>query len=86
MFDDAINDALTQGRNGKGCVIVFASGNNLPTGKLTVNYPANSNPDIITVGSISNTGIISYFSNYGTALDIVAPGENIYTTDSADAP
>lgn len=77
IIDDAISNALTNGRSGKGCVVVFASGNNYSS---SVSYPANSNPDILAVGSINQFGNKSDFSNYGTALDIVAPGENVSTT------
>lgn len=78
IIDDAIRNALTLGRSGKGCVVVFASGNDA----RQVSYPANVNPDILAVGSISRNGKRSSFSNYGSALDIVAPGEDIITTFS----
>lgn len=81
LIDDAIRHALTSGRNGKGCVVVFASGNDY---QGIVAYPARSNPDIIAVGSISNVGMKSNFSQYGTALDVVAPGENIYSTTASN--
>jgi len=35
----------------------------------------------IAVGAVGSNGQRSNFSNYGTALDVVAPGVNIYTTD-----
>jgi len=76
ILDKAISDALTLGRNGSGCVVVFATGND----GSSVRYPANSHPDIITVGAIDNNGIIPSFSNYGTELDIMAPGVNIRST------
>lgn len=76
IIDDAILSALTEGREGKGCVVVFASGND----NAAVSYPANANPDIIVVGSISRNGRRSSFSNYGTELDIVAPGEDVCST------
>lgn len=77
IIDDAIYSALTNGRSGKGCVIVFASGNDYSS---SVAYPANSHSDIIAVGSINRNGNRSSFSNYGTALDIVAPGEDLTST------
>ena len=77
VIDDAIENALSFGRNGKGTVIVFATGNNAAS---TVNYPADCNPDILAVGAISSNGARASFSNYGTALDIVAPGQNILST------
>ena len=90
-----INNALTQGRNGKGSVIVFSSGNNNAS---SVNYPSNLN-GVISVGAIDRCGVRAgridivpqscdpWCSNcqpgsaYGSALSIVAPGTSIPTTD-----
>lgn len=58
VIDDAINRALTNGRGGKGCVVVFSSGNynaSSPIGSA-VNYPANCNPDILVVGASATCG------------------------------
>lgn len=76
VIDDAIDNALLNGRNGNGTIIVFATGNNYGA----VSYPANSNPDILSVGAITSNGTRSSFSNYGTQLDVVAPGSNILST------
>jgi subtilisin family serine protease len=88
IIDDAITAALTQGRNGKGMVVVFASGNENNT---AIRYPGNSNPDILVVGAISPCGqrkspsscdgVTNWGSCYGTQLDVVAPGVLIPTTD-----
>ena len=87
ILEDAIQDALDLGRSGKGCVVVFAAGND-NTG--TVSYPASAIDDIIAVGAMSpdgkrkNPSTIdgeTWGSNYGAALDIVAPGVKIPTTD-----
>ena len=89
---DQIDSALYYGREGKGCVVVFATGNiNLPT----VLYPANYNLDIIAVGAITPSmarkdtwdlyeepNIEWWGSNYGEALDVVAPGIFVPTTDT----
>ena len=80
-IESAIDSALYYGRNGKGCVVVFASGNKknvFPSD--SVSYPARYNPDILVVGSIDKDGDISTFSKHGSQLDIVAPGEDILTT------
>jgi subtilisin family serine protease len=77
VIDDAINNALTYGRNGLGCVILFASGNGYAS---AVAYPANSNPAIIAVGANTSTGSRADFSNYGNELDVVAPGVSVPTT------
>lgn len=75
ILDNAINDALLHGRNEKGTVVVFAAGNN-----GVLDYPANSNPDIICVGSIHSSGQRASGSGDGAQLDIVAPGAAIYST------
>ncbi len=75
-IDDAIDLALTSGRNGRGCIIVFAAGNE----STSVSYPANYRPEIIAVGAIENTGNKALYSNFGANLDIMAPGSNILST------
>jgi len=79
VLDEAIDNALTQGRNGLGTVVVFAAGND----DSNVSYPANSNPDIIAVGALSPCGerksptscdTEDWGSNFGNELDIMAPG------------
>lgn len=87
ILTDAIQAAITNGRNGLGCIVVFASGK----GNSSVNYPANAIPDIIAVGAMSPCGQRKsptscdgeswWGSNYGTTLDVVAPGVLIPTTD-----
>lgn len=84
----AIKHALQNGRNGKGCVVVFSAGNDNAS---CVNYPKEADPDIIVVGAMSpsaerksptsSDGEYWWGSNYGTALDVMAPGVLIYTTD-----
>lgn len=76
VIDDAINNALQNGRNGKGTIIVFATGNDYGA----VAYPANSNPNILSIGAITSSGTRSSFSNYGNQLDVVAPGSAILST------
>ncbi len=73
----AIRDAYNYGRLGKGCVVVFSSGNENIS---SVNYPASLS-EAIAVGSVDFNGVRSSFSNYNYALELSAPGEWIYTTD-----
>ncbi len=80
-LNDAIDYALTEGRNGKGCVVAFAAGNG-NTNQLA--YPANYHPDILAVGAMNpyaeRANYSSWGSNYGDGLDVMAPGVNIPTT------
>jgi len=85
-IETEISAALTQGRGSLGSLVVFASGNY----NSSVLYPASSNPDITVVGATSPCGQRKspsscdgegWGSNYGTTLDVVAPGVLIPTTD-----
>jgi hypothetical protein len=86
-LNTAITSAVNIGRNNNGCVLVAASGNGNAS---TVGYPARLE-NVIAVGAISQCGQrksptscdgeTTWGSNYGTALDVVAPGVKIYTTD-----
>ncbi len=69
---DAFAYAATNGRNGLGCIILIASGNDFQT---CVSYPANLS-NVTAVGGISGDGARSMYSNYGPALDIVAPSDD----------
>ena len=57
-------------------VVVFAAGND----NSSVWYPANLSK-VIAVGATDKNGIKAGFSNYGSDLDVVAPGVDIPTTD-----
>jgi hypothetical protein len=67
----AIGRARTQGRNGRGSIVVFASGN-LNEQFSGVTFPANVN-GVITVGAIDKNGNIWNYSSRGAEMDLVAP-------------
>lgn len=74
-FSNAISNARTLGRNSKGAVVVFSSGNanNSWSG---VQFPAKL-PGVITVGAINNQGNIWSYSSRGSELELVAPSGDI---------
>lgn len=79
-INSALDDATTNGRSGKGCVVAFSSGN---TSASCVNYPARYSA-VIAVGAFHNQGSRSSYSAYGPTLDIVAPSNGragVRTTD-----
>lgn len=82
LLESSIQNALENGRNGKGCVVVFAAGNQ---NSIQLDYPGRVFSDIITVGAIKSDNTrwedTSNGSSYGYDLDIMAPGHNIYTAD-----
>jgi len=61
----------------RGALIVAAAGN---SGASTLDYPARL-PNVVSVAAIDETGQRASFSNYGTGLDIAAPGDRILTLD-----
>lgn len=70
----AINRARIMGRNGKGSVVVFASGNS----SQNVNgvcFPGNVQ-GVLTVGAIDRNGNIQSYSKRGSEMDVVAPSGN----------
>lgn len=72
-----INNAVTYA-HGKGCIVVFSSGNK----GSAVSQPAAGAPSAtLVVGAIDRNGYKSDFSGYGSSLDVVAPGREIWTTD-----
>ncbi len=75
----AINRATTQGRGGRGSVVVFAAGNpsERSTGSIGgVSYPATL-PNVLAVGAINRNGTLTDYSPEGPELDIVAPSGHI---------
>ncbi len=78
-IEASIDSATVYGRNGLGTIVVASSGNSYPTSD-TPFFPANL-PNVIAVGSINRQGVVSSFSQRGYGLDVVAPGEEIVSTD-----
>ncbi|MFG0335005.1 MAG: S8 family serine peptidase [Maioricimonas sp. JB049] len=82
----AFERARTQGRAGKGSVVVVAAGNS----ESPVFYPGTL-PGVLTVGAsnqwdkrktkTSQDGEDWWGSNHGSTLDLLAPGVRIATTD-----
>ncbi|MFT5143514.1 MAG: subtilisin family serine protease, partial [Thalassolituus oleivorans] len=69
----ALDEALTHAAN-EGVIVVVSSGNDgLEAANVT---PAHAE-GVITVGSHGPAGKHSWFSNYGSTVDILAPGEDI---------
>jgi subtilisin family serine protease len=69
----ALDAALTHAAN-EGVIVVVSSGNDgLEAASIT---PAHAE-GVITVGSHGPDATHSWFSNYGSAVDILAPGEDI---------
>lgn len=88
----AINRAATEGRDGKGCVIVFASGNanrpingtiyergwmqNVLSGSTQWLNGFAVHPDVIAVSACTSLSRKSAYSNWGSNISVCAPSNN----------
>ena len=70
-------DAAAQALHNGGATVVVAAGN---SNADACGFSPARVPDMITVGSTTNTDTRSSFSNWGTCLDWFAPGSNITST------
>lgn len=89
-----LTQAATQGRNGKGCVIVFSAGNaNRPVSGSVVEqgWPRNAvsgptewlsgfavHPDIITVSACTSVNTKAAYSSWGKHVAVAAPSNNAH--------
>ncbi|MDX8343168.1 S8 family peptidase [Rossellomorea sp. YZS02] len=69
-----IKDAVKQATDA-GIIVVASAGND---GADMVNYPA-AFENVISVGATNDKNELAEFSTYGKSVDVVAPGEQIYS-------
>ena len=70
-------DAAVNGLISKGTTVVVAAGNN---GANACNYSPARVPAAITVAASTSSDTLASFSNRGSCVDIVAPGNSILST------
>ena len=75
-------NAAVAGAVSKGVTMVVAAGNN---GANACNYSPASEPSAITVGASDSSDARASYSNYGTCVDLFAPGTNITSTWNTSA-
>jgi subtilisin family serine protease len=81
-FSQGLQDAIARANNA-GILFIAAAGNSTYNCDTSIScYPGEyPNANVLSVASITSTGGISSFSNYGaTTVDIGAPGSSIVST------
>jgi subtilisin family serine protease len=80
-YSQALKDVIDAAHTA-GILFVAAAGNESNNNDLSPSYPGSfTSPNIISVASITRSGGLSWFSNYGlTSVDVGAPGSDIYST------
>ncbi|MGH9036440.1 MAG: S8 family serine peptidase, partial [Acidimicrobiia bacterium] len=81
VLQAAVNYAIA-----RDVVVVSAAGNLRPgIDPVEPHYPAACD-GVIAVGATDGSNNLAAFSNYGSWVDLVAPGVDIYTTNRASGP
>ena len=81
LLEESIDNAVTKGREGKGCVFVKSAGNITPAHPTSdISYPGDYSPDVLAVSNMTKDGSISPTSCYGPNLLVTAPGTDILST------
>jgi len=75
----AIKECVTEGRNGKGSVYLWAGGNGRQNGDNIAWDGYASSRYVIPVGAVDEHGIAAYYSEPGAALMAVVPSSSRYT-------
>jgi subtilisin family serine protease len=84
---DAMTTGILQGRDGKGIIYIFSSGNSFQSGDDTNLKGYTNNRFAITVGAVGKDGIHASYSTPGASLFVAAPGgdyENLSNFITAD--
>lgn len=74
--DTTTQNAINSARS-RGAVVVVAAGN---SNANAANYSPASCAGVITVAATNRSGSRAYYSNYGTVVDVAAPGGDVRTS------
>ncbi len=88
---DAYNEIFkllaTEGRNGKGVILIFAAGNERTNLDAQGINDESESPYVLSIAASTRQNTIAQYSNFGTAVDFTAPGgegeSGIITTDAS---
>lgn len=81
-YSEVVHQVIQEASAEYGILFVAAAGNN-GNGEEMESYPARYS-EVISVGSLNESRTRSAFSSTGNELDLMAPGEQIWSTDLAN--
>lgn len=76
IIEDAIDNAVTKGREGKGCIFVKSAGNT----SGPISYPGDYSQDVLAIANMTRNGTLNSSSAYGPNIFVTAPGTSILST------
>ena len=74
--EQAVADGVTQGRGGKGMLLLYAAGNDRLLNAESNPYSAH--PETVTVSGSTRRDDFACYSNYGSTIDISAPTKGCF--------
>lgn len=80
LIGEAIDAAVTKGREGKGCVFVKSAGNIRIDGIEAITFPGDYSKDVLAVSNMTKDGSLSTTSCHGENMFVAAPGTHILST------
>lgn len=81
IVKEAIDLALSRGREGRGCVFVKSAGNT----SGPISFPGDYRPEVIAVANMKQDGTLSATFAYGSNMFVTAPGTYILSTVPGNA-
>lgn len=95
IVSDAIDDAVNNGRGGRGCVILFAAGNDNVSISAAASFNSHAaDARVLAVSAVHDGDTRSGYSNFGPPIAVCAPSNGtgtdgstlaIFTTDPTGA-
>lgn len=76
IIKEAIDNAVTRGRSGKGCVFVKSAGNTYGA----ISFPGDYRKEVLAVANMTVSGTLNISSAYGDNQFVTAPGTDILST------
>ena len=85
-FSQVLHDTATLGRGGKGCVILFAAGNDNTPINDTINGTRHFNgeaghPDVMAIAACTSMNKKAAYSGWGREISVCAPSNNFWPGD-----
>ena len=74
IIADAIEDARTRSRDGKGALVVFAAGND---DRALEDFELTGLPGVLCVSATDSYGNPTNYTNYGASVDVSAPSATV---------
>jgi subtilisin family serine protease len=79
-FSQGLLDEVNKA-NSDGMLFVAAAGNSASNNDVTPSYPASlTAPNVLAVAATNNADQLASFSNFGTSVQLAAPGVDILST------